>query len=116
VKIRFQADADLDPSIGDGLNRREPTIDWQPAQGFIPDSTPDLEVLQYSASERRILVSRDVHTMPGQFATFTATTSSPGVVLIPRDVRIGQAIERLLVLWLLRDAEDIANQIWWLNR
>jgi len=114
VKIQFQADADLHPAVGRGLVRRELAIDWQPARRTIPDATPDPEVLQLAAAAGRVLVSRDVTTIPRHFATFVAARSSPGVILIPSNVPVGEAIERLLMTWRSWAAEDIKNQIWWL--
>jgi predicted nuclease of predicted toxin-antitoxin system len=114
VRMRFQADADLNPAIGRGLVRREPAIDWRQAQRFIPDATPDPEVLQFAADDARVLVSRDVNTMPRHFAAFTGMRSSPGVILIPPDTAVGEAIERLILVWLSSTAEEIENQIWWL--
>jgi predicted nuclease of predicted toxin-antitoxin system len=110
VRIRFQADADLNPAIGRGLVRREPTIDWRPAQRFIPDATPDPEVLQFAAADGRVLVSRDVTTVPRYFAAFVATRLSPGVILIPSDTAVGEAIERLLMAWLSWAAEDMKTR------
>jgi len=104
----------LNPAVGRGLLRREPAIDWRPAQRFIPDATPDPEVLGFAADEGRVLVTRDVTTIPRHFAIFVATHSSPGVILIPPNVTVGDAIERLLMTWLSWAAEDIENQIWWL--
>ena len=114
MRIRFQSDADLNPAIGRGLVRQEPGIDWRPAQGFIADATPDPHVLRLAADDGRVLVSRDVNTIPGHFAIFIAGQPSPGVILIPRDTTVAQAIDRLLLLWLSWTAEDIQNQIWWL--
>jgi predicted nuclease of predicted toxin-antitoxin system len=114
LRIRFQADADLDPDIGRGLARQEPAIDWRPAQGFIADATPDSEVLRLAADGGRVLVSADVSTIPRHFATFVATRSSPGAILIPSNATVGEAIEKLLIVWLSWTAEDIENQIWWL--
>jgi hypothetical protein len=112
--LRFQADADVDPDIGRGLTRREPSIDWRPAQGLIADATPDPEVLQFAAADGRVLVSGDVSTTPPYFVAFIETHSSPGVILIPPNTRVREAIERLLRLWLMWTAEDISGQIWWL--
>lgn len=103
-----------EPGIGRGLVRREPAIDWSAAQRFIPDATPDIEVLQFAADNGRVLVTRDVTTVPRYFAAFVATRSSPGVILIPSATIAGEAIERLLVAWVSWAAEDIENQIWWL--
>jgi predicted nuclease of predicted toxin-antitoxin system len=60
LSFRFQADADLNPEIGRGLRRREPSIDFRAAAEVIADGTADLEVLQIAADDGRVLVSRDV--------------------------------------------------------
>ena len=102
----------MNPAVGRGLVRREPAIDWRPSQKYIPDATPDSAVLQLAADDGRVLVSRDVTTIPRHFAAFVATRSSPGVILIQK--KIGETIEKLHVMWLSWTAEDIENQIWWL--
>ena len=58
MSFRFQADADLNPEIGRGLRRREPSVDFRAAVGVIADGTPDPEVLQIAAGDGRVLVSR----------------------------------------------------------
>jgi hypothetical protein len=45
VKVRFQADANLDPDIGLGLQRRDPSLDYRLALGVIPDGMLDPDVL-----------------------------------------------------------------------
>jgi predicted nuclease of predicted toxin-antitoxin system len=96
--LRFQADTDLNPEIGRGLRRREPAIDFRAAAGVIPDGTSDSEVLYIAAQAGRVLVSRDVNTMPYYFACFIAQQESPGVLLIPARRSIGAAIEGLLTV------------------
>ena len=49
MSIRFQADANLNPEIGNGLRRREPAIDFRNALGVIADGTLDPEVLRMAA-------------------------------------------------------------------
>jgi hypothetical protein len=34
--------------------------------------------------------------------------------MIPSSATVGEAIEKLLIVWLSWSAEDIENQIWWL--
>jgi hypothetical protein len=70
LSLRFQADADLNPEIARGLRRREPVIDFRGAGGVIPDGASDPEVLRIAAEARRVLVSRDVTTMPSHFRQF----------------------------------------------
>ena len=64
MKIAFQADAELNPEIERGLRRREPAIDFRGAKGVIPAGTSDPEVLRIAAEAGRVLVTRDVATIP----------------------------------------------------
>jgi hypothetical protein len=113
LSIRFQADADLNPEVGRGLRRREPAIDFSGAIGVISDGTPDPRVLQIAADAGRVLVSRDVSTMPDHFERFIAERESPGVLLIPSRRPIGSVIEGLLTVWLTWTPEDLRNLVRW---
>lgn len=114
MSFSFQADADLNPEIGRGLRRREPMIDFRGATGVIADGTSDPEVLQFAADAGRVLVSRDVSTMPDHFERFIAEHESPGVLLIPSRRSIGTVIEGLLIIWLTWTPEDLRNQVRWI--
>ena len=114
MSIRFQADADLNPAIGRGLRRREPSIDFRAAAGVIPDGTPDAEVLLIAAEAGRVLVSRDVGTMPGHFATFILRQESPGILMVHSRRPIGNVIEGLLLVWMTWTEQDIRNRARWL--
>ena len=95
MNLRFQAAADLDPAIGRGLRRHEPSIDFRAAAGVIPDGTPDREVLRLAAEAGRVLVSRDVSTMPEHFEQFVQMQESPGLLLIYSQRPIGSVIARV---------------------
>jgi hypothetical protein len=114
LKIRFQADADIDPDIRKGVLRREPSIDFRSAAGTIPEGMPDPEVLRIAAEDGRVLVSGDIRTMSVHFRNFVASRESPGVLLIPSARSIGAAIEGLLFVWLNWTTEDLHNQVQWL--
>ena len=116
MSIRFQADADLNPEIGFGLRRKEPSIDFRNALGVIADGTPDPEVLRIAAEAGRVLVSRDINTMPKHFETFIAGNFSPGLILIPPNRTLGEVIEALLFVWLNWTEERVRNQNHWLPR
>jgi hypothetical protein len=49
------------------------------------------------------------------FIAYTAQCSSPGIILIPRRLPIGEVINRLFVLWASSDQEVIKNQVRWLE-
>ena len=92
----------------------EPSVDFRAALAVIADGTPDPEVLRIAAGDGRVLVSRDITTMPGHFAQFIAQQESPGILLIPSRRPIGSAIEGLLIVWLTWTPEDLRNQARWL--
>lgn len=114
MRCRFQADADLNPQIEKRLRLREPAIDIQGAKGVLLDGTSDSQVLQIAAEAGRVLISRDVNTMPIHFVRFIATQTSPGIIMIPSSRPIGSIIEALLLIWLMWTPEDLENQIRWL--
>lgn len=92
MKIRYQADNDLDQRIADAVARLVPEIEFTtaPEAGF-HIGTPDPDVLQFAADHDRILVSHDLKTMPLHFASFIRHGSSPGVILIRQEVSIRDA-------------------------
>lgn len=114
MRITFQADANLDPDIGRGLRRREPSLDFRHAAETIPDGIPDTEVLRVAADAGRVLVTRDVRTMRVHFQEFVKEGDSPGVLLVPSSRSTGAAIEGLLIVWLTWTPEDLRNQVRWL--
>jgi len=64
MRVRFQADADLDGRILRGLRRAVPEIDMRTAADAALAGLKDPEVLRIAADSARILVSQDRRTMP----------------------------------------------------
>jgi hypothetical protein len=111
LKIRFQADADLDEDIVTGLRRREPVVDFQTATEAGLRGLDDQQVLERAAEEQRVLVSHDRKTMPHHFADFILRKRSPGLVIISQKVSTVAAIEELLLIWTACEAEQWTNRI-----
>jgi predicted nuclease of predicted toxin-antitoxin system len=111
MKIRFQADADLNQIILLATIRREPSIDFQTAQAAGLADLKDPEVLALTAREGRVLVSHDQKTMPRHFAEFIAHIPSPGLLIIPQHLPISAAVEDLLLIWFATEAEEWVNRI-----
>jgi hypothetical protein len=108
--VRFLADANLDQDIVAGILRREPEVDFELPQGIIPEGMEDPEVLAVAASLERILVTHDVRTMPRHFGEFIAKSESPGLILVPRTTPIALAIDEILLIWHVTEAEEWANR------
>ena len=111
MKVRFQADADLNEDIVTGILRREPRVDFQTATTSGLRLLSDLEVLTLAAREGRVLVSHDRRTMPRAFAEFARSKVSPGLLIISQKTDLLAAIDDLLLVWLISEAEEWSNQI-----
>jgi hypothetical protein len=112
MKIRFQADNDLDQRIVVATKRLDPTIDFQTAQALELHGVPDTLVLQRTADAARILVSHDRRTLPGFFREFISTNTLPGLVIVSRKLPVGRAAELLHLLWAASEAEEYINIIY----
>lgn len=82
MKIRFQADADLNQIIVKATLRLEPTIDFQTAQAANLAGLTDMAVLQLAANEDRIVVSHGRKSMPAYFGQFILSENSPGLIIV----------------------------------
>jgi predicted nuclease of predicted toxin-antitoxin system len=111
VKIRYQADADLNQAIVTGVLRKEPTVDFQTAYAAKLEGVQDIEVLAIAAKQKRILVSHDRRTMPSEFAEFIVNNQSSGVLIVSRKVPIEITIEELILIWAVSSAEEWINRI-----
>ena len=98
MRPRFQADADLNEKIAKATLRLEAAVDFRTATEADLKVLPDPEVLLRAAESGRILVSNDKKTLPGEFETFIATRSSPGVLILSQGLPIARAAEELLLI------------------
>lgn len=110
MKVRFQADADLNQIIIKATLRLEPAIDFRTAQASGLAGLNDRDVLQLAADAGRILVSHDRKTMPGHFSQFTQSQNSAGILIVSQKMAVSQVAEELFLIWLASEPED------WINR
>lgn len=112
MKLRFQADNDLDQRIVTAVKRLEPSIDFQTAPAIRLHRVADPDVLALTAQEGRVLVSHDMRTLPDHFRDFIASQTSPGVIIVSQKLSIGRAAELLHLLWAATEAEEYTNIIY----
>src|SRR3954452_9698986 len=99
MRVRFQADADLDERVLHGLRRAMPEIDFRTATAAGLEGLPDPEVLRVAADTGRVLVSQDRRTMPSHFRRFVSATTNPGVILCGKGVPTLRPTEKCLLIW-----------------
>jgi hypothetical protein len=114
MKVRFQADADLNEILVKAVLRREPSIDFRTAQAAGLSGLNDGDVLALAANAGRLLVTHDRRTMPGHFAAFIATETSAGVLIVPQKLPIMNVVEDLVLIWAASEAEEWHNRIFML--
>jgi hypothetical protein len=111
MRVRFQADADLNHIIVKATLRREPSIDFQTAHAARLAGVRDQEVLALAAQAGRVLVTHDRKTMPKYFAEFIGHATSHGVIVIPQKLPVRVAVEDVLLIWTASEAEEWINRI-----
>ena len=95
--IRFAADENFNANIISGLLERDASIDVVSAQDAGLSGAEDPTVLEWAASEKRVLLTHDVATMP-RFAAdrLVAGLPMPGLFLISQSRPILEIIEEIL--------------------
>ena len=107
---RLLADADLNRAVVSGVMRRAPYIDFRRAEEVPLEGLGDPDVLAAAAEDGRVLVSHDVSSMPFRFREFVRSRGSPGVILVPQALSIGNAIESILLISEACGEQDLANR------
>ncbi len=101
------SDEDFHGHIVRGMLRNQPDVDLVRVQdvGLLGASDPD--VLAWAADHDRIVVTHDRATVPTFAAERIALKEPmPGLFVVPRSMRIRQAIEELLLLAICTDPSD----------
>ena len=111
MKVRFQADADLNQILLKATLRREPSIDFQTANFAGLVSRSDTEVLRIAARDGRVLVTHDRTTMPKHFAEVVMTSTSAGVIVVPQKMAVNAVVDDLVLIWAASESEEWVNRI-----
>jgi hypothetical protein len=111
MRPRFQADANFNGGVINGLIRKDPRIDFRTSHSMGLAGLPDEKVLLAAAEDDRILLTHDVKTMPAHFGRFLMRRESAGVLIFPQSVSIAETIESLLLVWAASEHEDYRNRI-----
>lgn len=110
--LSLLADENFKAQIQTGLRRRIPAIDLVSVQELGIRRTDDPHLLERAASENRVFLTHDVNTVPRfAFERLEAGAPMPGVVVVPDQMAIGQAIEELVVLLELGTERDVDLQV-----
>ena len=110
--LRLAADEDVHGGIILGLQRREPSLDIVRVQDVGLDHTPDPVILEWTATQGRILITGDLNTMVG-FAWERVRSGRPMSGLLPlrENAGIGQIIDDILLVAKCNTLEEMKDAV-----
>lgn len=110
--VRLLSDENFNGDIVRGLFRRHPELDLVRVQDVGLVATPDPDILEWAAGQRRVLLSHDVSTVPPvAYQRVGEGKSMPGVFLVPERMSIGQAIDEILFLSVDVEPDEWMDQV-----
>lgn len=96
--IRLLADQNFNEHILKDLTQREPGLDLLHVRNVGLAATPDPTILEWAATENRVLLTHDRRTMPRfAYARVAAGQRMPGIFLVRDDMATAQAIDEILL-------------------
>ena len=109
---RFLADHDLNEHIIDGVQRREPALEFVRARDVDMSDCQDAEVLAFAAQQGLIVVSHDVNTMTNAANDIVdAGGTMAGLLMVQQTRPMGPVIDSLVLIWSASEAEEWVGQI-----
>ena len=110
--IRLAADEDFDNRAVRGVLLRDPNVDLVRVQDAGLSGADDSEVLEWAAREGRVLFSHDANTMAAYaYRRSKEQLAMPGLFVAPRDLRIGDLVEDMLLVATLSFEGEWEGQV-----
>ena len=113
--MRFLADENFDNDILRGVQAKTDAFDVIRVQDTEVSQAADPLVLELAAKENRILLTRDMSTMPDYaYERIAAGLFMPGMFVVSDQTPIGQVIADLLIVNGASDAAEWENLVFYL--
>ena len=110
--LKFLADENFDASILRGLLRRNAILDIVRVQDHGLSQTEDRIILEWAAQNDRIVLTHDLRTMPDfAYQRIAEQQKMPGLVVMRPDIRVGEAIDDILLITDCLTPEELANGV-----
>jgi hypothetical protein len=110
--MRFATDENFDGRVLSGLRQRIPDLDIVRVQDTEMYQSHDPALLEWLATEDRILLTHDVKTMPGfVYARVRDGLSVPGIIEVSDKVPIGEVLDDLEIIIGAGTPQDFENQV-----
>jgi len=111
-RVRLLTDEDVRGQIVAGLRRHHATIDLIDVRDVGLDSTPDPIVLEWAATQGRVVVTQDEETMiAAGYQRIGESLPFPGMILAPLRCPVGRAIRDIAELIARIDDRPIEGRV-----
>jgi hypothetical protein len=113
--LRLLIDENFNQRILRGLRLRIPALDSVIVQETAMQGMKDRPLLREAAVWHRVLVTHDLKTVPKHaYERVAAGEPMPGIIAVPDDLPIGQAIEQLHIVVECAEENELENQVLYL--
>jgi predicted nuclease of predicted toxin-antitoxin system len=110
--VPLLVDENFNHRILRGLKRRLPALDALLIQETDIVQYDDPTVLAWAAAHHRVVITHDVNTMTRYaYTRLEAGQPIPGIVIVPKELAIGSAIEELVILLTRSSPEEFPNRV-----
>lgn len=110
--VPLLADENFNHRILRGVRLRLPALDCLPVQETEAYQQEDPKVLDWAAAHNRVVLTHDVNTMTKYaYERLDAAQPLPGVIVIPKTLAIGTAIEELVTLLYCSEPEEFPGRV-----
>ncbi|MBN8639711.1 MAG: DUF5615 family PIN-like protein [Anaerolineae bacterium] len=110
--IHFLADENFDNTILRGVQRRHAEFSFLRVQDTVMYEAADPLVLEWAAAHGYVLLTHDTATMIGfAYERINAGLPMAGVIRVPKDLSLGEAIDDLVLMAGASEPGDWENKV-----
>lgn len=111
-ELRFLADENFGTAILRGLLRKDATFDIVRVQEQGLSNTEDSLILEWAAENGRIVLTHDLRTMPDfAYQRIARQQKMPGLIVMRPDIRVGIAVDDILLIAECLAPEELADGV-----
>lgn len=111
-KMRLLADENFNHHILRGIRLQMSDLDCVVAREAGLAGVKDPDVLAWAAEQNRILITHDIRTIPKYaYERIAQELPMPGVIVVPEDFPIGQAIAEVLMILQCSEQSEYVDQV-----
>ncbi len=115
MSVRFAVDENFDMNIIRGLQLKAQSLDMVFVHDEGMSGSTDEEVLEWAASQDRVLLTQDIQTLPIlAYRRVEQGLHMSGVIVVPQRMAMRQAIDDLLLIAECCSAEELQDRVLWL--